>query len=181
MGLIPSLKGRQTMFSLVFAFGSMFFGIGAVKFLGTTAVIAVPAVLNKKVKELEGNMRLGINTEYLKSRAARGLPEETLEEFQFQANQLPEEMHGLLAQKWIVTERQLFMLLAMVRAQMLRTCKGPYAAQWMRLCIKHGMPYTEMMAVAQLLASEPDYDELIWISNNRLGDENLRKKLMASG
>jgi hypothetical protein len=90
-------------------------------------------------------------------------------------------MKFLEDQKWVLTERELFRLFAMVRRQMMNMQQGEYADATRALCERHGIEYEELAAHARLLCPSVDYRELMWLSDNRMSDPVIRQKLLGNG
>ena len=171
-------------------------GLFFAKTAGTVVVTAVTLGTQKKNWELQRNMRLGINTEFDKYRTKKTIEElkkgilppkdEEFEVFKFQPADLPESMGWLLGLTFFLTENELVRLFAMVRREMIDSGHGPYAITVQLLCEQYGMPYSEMQNKAVLLSGKMGYrdgatplcyDELVWLSNNRLEDPFLKQKL----
>jgi hypothetical protein len=181
------------MLSFFLALSAAVAGLAASKAAGTAVATAIPGGLYKKNRELERNMRLGINTEFEKHQTKKMVeamkngktvlpPEpEMFEIFRFEADQLPESMHWLLKVTFVLTEKELFKLLSMVRRQMMDSCEGPFFKTTVELCKEHGISYQKLTHHARLLSGQIDYEELIWLSENRLADPLIGKKLLKTG
>lgn len=170
------------MFSILFVVGAVYAGLSSTKTAGQAVASAIPFGFWKKNKELQENMKLGINTEYEEFKKTQKNPrEESFELFRFEASSLPPSLHFLVKQTWVLTELELFGLFAMVRRQMLEAGEGPYAEQMQALCAKYQMDYGELMMNARLLAAEIDFERLIWLSDNRMKNKHVRKILLQNG
>lgn len=147
--------------------------LSAVSTAGSAVASSVPLGLWKKNREQRKAMRLGINTERQ--------TDESFELFEFEESQLPASMHWMVKQKWVVTEKELFRLLSMVRREMLDTHMGPFAEATQKICVTYGISYMDLAAHSRMLSGKVDYEELVWLSNNRLADRTIQKKLLENG
>ena len=185
MGLIPSLKGRN-MIPLILAFGGALAALSAVSTAAGALAAAIPIGLFKKNKESERNARLGIDTEYMKSKteeAALRLKNgqfaqppryEDFEEFELA--DLPAKM-SFLSRKWLLTKSEMTLLLTMVRKQMQLLGEGSFANETEALCKKYNIPWDEMVAHSHELAVSINYEKLMWLSDNRTSDFFIQQKL----
>jgi hypothetical protein len=134
---------------------------------------AIPLGMYKENRALKRFQRLGINPLAGTS--------DGLEEFQFGTEDLPDSMHWLLRQKWLLTEKELFLLFATVRRQMMDERKGPFAVATRNLCEKYGISYEEMSNHARLLSGKIDYAELMRVSDERYADPTIQQKMRENG
>jgi hypothetical protein len=182
------------MLSILLAFGGVVAVLAGPKAATSAVASAVPLGLFKKTREQRRNMRLGINTEYAKDQAEKAMKllksgksivpineDDTFEPFQFKAHELPESMHWLLKIQFVVTEEELFLLLAMARRQMMDSGEGPFAEATEKICNRYGIDYKELANHSRLLSGTINYGKLIWFSENRLADPTIGKKMAQTG
>lgn len=175
------------MIPIILAFGGALAALSAASTAANAVAAAIPIGLFKKNKENERNARLGIDTEYMKSKTEEAasrlkkgqfsqLPQyEDFEEFELTG--LPEKML-FLSRKWLLTQSEMVLLLTMVRKQMQLLGEGSYANETTALCKKYNIPFEELMAHSHELAVSINYEKLMWLSDNRYSDFFIQQKLM---
>lgn len=181
------------MLSLFLAVGAAIAGLAAAKTAGTAVASAIPVGLYKKNREHRRNMRLGINTELNEHKAQEakkaieaGLPpvirpDADFGKFQFEKGDLPSSMEWIESQTWVLTESEFDRLFAMVCRDMMNENSGSYAEHLRALSGKYGVSYEELAGAARALTTKNDYDDLLWLSKNRMADPVIRQKLLKSG
>ena len=170
------------MLSIIFGFGRVLLGAGAVRAVGSTMALVVPLVLLKENRLYAANEKVDINMAFEDWKAENGLPESAVEFFKWKEHQLPPSMHFLLEQDWLLTREQLAQLVGMARQDMLERCEGPYAQRMLGICVKYGAPYQELEDATKLVGVEKvDYTKLMWISNQRKADPRFKQLLPKKG
>lgn len=170
--------------------GAAFFtSMKAVSLSGSAVAAAIPLGLQKDKKRLQRDQRLGLKTVFYedqqrlaaenKKKGKMFIPAmpEALEPFVFKKEFLPESMHWLCSQEWLLTQSEFVQLFAMVRRDMLDRGEGDFAETTKAMSSRTGIDYQELASHVRLVSGPIDYVHLMWLSDNRMADPLIKKKL----
>lgn len=158
------------MFSILFVLGAVYAGLTASKTAVSAVATAVPLGLWKNNKELEENMRLGINTEYVKYKESKKeeADDGVFSISQFSENSLPPSMAFIEKRIWILTMEEGRLLLSIIASKMALSSEGEFSRRLGRMAEQYGMSYAELLDAVQELLPDLDVEKLAWLSDNRL-------------